>query len=114
MRSSDLQRYKKMLLEKQREVLTANSDIHSQIPASGLTEGDLIDQANADAEAELQVRLRQTDGKLLRAIEEALVRIKRGTYGVCTSCQQPISAARLRAVPWTHRCLKCKEQDQRA
>jgi DnaK suppressor protein len=114
MLSSDLQRYKRMLLEKQREVLTANSDIHSQLGAAGLTEGDLIDRANADAEAELQVRLRQTDGKLLRGIEEALVRIKRGTYGLCTSCQQPISVARLRAVPWAQRCLKCKEQDQRA
>lgn len=113
MRLPDLQRYKKMLANKQREILSANSDIRSHLPASGVKEGDLIDQANADAEAELQVSLRQTDGKLLRAIEEALGRIRRGTYGICAACRQPISAARLRAVPWTHRCLKCKEQDQR-
>jgi len=113
MRSSELRRYEKMLLEKRQEVLSVNSDIHSQLPAAGVTEGDVVDQANADAEADLQVRLRQTDGKLLRAIDEALVRIRRGTYGVCASCQQPISAARLKAVPWTHHCLECKEREQR-
>jgi DnaK suppressor protein len=114
MRSSDLQRYKKMLLEKRQEVLSANSDMHSHLPAAGVTEGDLVDQANADAEAELQVRLRQTDGKLLRAIEDALARIRQRTFGICTDCQQPISAARLQAVPWTHHCLRCKQQEQRA
>lgn len=111
MRRSELRRYQKSL-EKQREILSAKSDLHSQLPAADVNVGDLIDEANADLEAELQVRLRQTNGRLLRAIDEALVRIRRGTYGLCTSCQRPISAARLRAVPWTHRCVKCEEQDQ--
>jgi RNA polymerase-binding transcription factor DksA len=71
--------------------------------------GDLIDQANADAEAELQIRLHQTYGHLLRAIEEALGRIREGTSGVCLVCKQPISKARLEAVPWTHLCSECKE-----
>jgi RNA polymerase-binding protein DksA len=69
--------------------------------------GDLIDHANADAE--LQIRLHETDSQLLRAIEEALVRIRQGTFGVCQVCNQPISKARLEAVPWTRLCLECKE-----
>lgn len=112
MRWSDLRRYQK-LLAKQREILSAKSDLHSLLPAADVAVGDLIDEANADLEAELQVRLRQMNGRLLRAIDEALVRIRRGTYGLCTSCQRPISAARLRAVPWAHRCVKCEAQDQR-
>ncbi len=35
-----------------------------------------MDQASADLEAELQIRLRQTNGRLARAIEEALSRIR--------------------------------------
>lgn len=110
MRLARLRRYKNMLLKKRRVVSSAKSGVHTQVPAAGVTEGDLIDQANANVEAELQVRLHQTDGKLLRAIEEALVRMRKGTYGICTVCQQPISAARLEAVPWTHLCRECKEQ----
>ncbi len=43
--------------------------------------GDLKDDANA--EAELQIRLHRTGGRLLRAIEEALGRIRLGTYEIC-------------------------------
>jgi DnaK suppressor protein len=81
------------------------------VPAAGVLQGDMIDQANADAEAELQIRLHQTDGRLLRAIEEAVARIRQGTYGVCAVCKQPISKARLEAVPWTRLCLDCKERE---
>jgi RNA polymerase-binding transcription factor DksA len=46
---------------------------------------------------------------LLRAIDEALVRMRRGTYGVCEMRQQPISKPRLEAVPWARHCRDCKE-----
>jgi DnaK suppressor protein len=69
-----------------------------------------MDQATADSEAELQIRLHKSDGRLLKAIEEALARIRQGTYGVCVVCTQPILNARLEAVPWTHLCRECKER----
>jgi DnaK suppressor protein len=74
----------------------------------------MIDQANADAEAELQIRLHRTDGRLTRAIEEALTRIQQGKYGVCEVCKRPISKARLEAVPWTRLCRECKEREHSA
>ena len=107
---SDLYRYKRLLLEKQQELSTAHGDAQGRVPAAGGLEGDLIDQANADAEAELQIQLHRTDGRLLRAIEEALARIEKHTYGVCEVCKQSISRARLEAVPWTHLCRECKER----
>jgi len=93
----DLQRYKELLLEKERELSSVQGDAATRAPAAGGLEGDLIDQANADAEAELQIRLHQTDARLLRAIEEALARIKQRTFGVCRVCKQPVSKARLEA-----------------
>jgi RNA polymerase-binding transcription factor len=106
---ADLRRYHRLLLQKQRELSSALGEAHSRVPAAGGLEGDLIDQANADEEAELQIRLHQTDGRLLRAIEEALTRIRQGIYGVCEVCKQPISKARLEAVPWARHCRECKE-----
>ena len=110
----DLQRYKELLLEKQRELSSVQGDAAARIPAAGGLEGDLIDQANADAEAELQIRLHRTDGRLARAIEEALARIRQGAFGLCDVCKQPISKARLEAVPWTRHCRECKEWEHSA
>ncbi len=73
----------------------------------GGLESNLIGQANADAEAELQIRLHQTGSRLLRAIEEALGRIRQGTFGVCQVCKQPISSARQEAELRARQRLPC-------
>ena len=111
MAPADLQRYKRLLLQKQRELSSVREDAGARVPAAGGMEGDLIDQANADAEAELQIRLHETDGRLLRAVEEGLARIRQGTFGVCQVCKRRISKARLGAVPWTRLCRECKEHE---
>ena len=65
---------------------------------------------NGEADAATQIRLRQTDGKLLRAIDDALARILREEFGICAECGEPISKARLEAVPWTRYCRDCNER----
>jgi DnaK suppressor protein len=110
MHAKELQRYKQLLVEKRQELQTPLTNAGAVIPGAGGLEGDFLDQATADAEAELQIQLRQTDGRLLRAIDDAIARMKHGTYGVCEACKRPISKARLDAVSWTHVCRKCKEQ----
>ncbi len=107
MNARDLNRYKRFLLAKQREL----SVTRGVVPAAGGSQGDLVDEANLDTEADLQIQVRQTDVRLLRAIEEALTRIRRGTFGICEVCRRPISRARLEAVPWTRHCLDCKERE---
>lgn len=102
------------MLEKRRELVSALGDARTLLPAAGGWEGDLIDQANADAEAELQIRLHRTDGPLARAIDEALIRIKKRTYGICEVCKHAMAKARLEAVPWTRLCRECKEREHSA
>jgi hypothetical protein len=62
---SELKRYHRLLLEKQRVLSSAQGDAQARVPAAGGLQGDLIDQANADAEAELQIRLHQSEGRLV-------------------------------------------------
>jgi DnaK suppressor protein len=112
MNAKDLDGYKQLLLAKRREVEAGAIRTIGAAGRPGERRADVIDQATEAAQADLQVHLHQTDSRLLRAIEEALGRIERGTFGVCGTCKHPISTARLDAVPWTHLCRDCKEQQQ--
>ena len=110
MNARDLDWYKRLLLATLEELSARRDGAETLVPGAGGRQGDIIDQANSDAEAELQIRVHQSDAHLLRAIEEALARIRQGTFGVCQACKQPISRARLEAVPWTRLCRECKER----
>ena len=45
---------------------------------------------------------------LLFEIEDALVRLDDGTYGVCEDCRTPIPSGRLETIPYARRCLTCQ------
>ena len=109
MNKSDLFRYKNLLLAKQHELTTGKS-LAGSISPGGEPHGDPVDMAADEASATVQMRLKQTDSKLLRAIEDALTRIRQEKFGTCEECGQPISKARLEAVPWARYCRDCKEQ----
>jgi RNA polymerase-binding transcription factor len=114
MNAAELQRYKRLLLARLDELSSKRSAAASLAPGAGDSQGDDIDQANAHAEADLHIRLHQSDSHLLRAIEDALARISHDRFGVCETCGSPISRARLEAVPWTRLCRDCKEREQSA
>jgi DnaK suppressor protein len=103
--------YKEALLRKRGEILSMGG----VKPLQGTMEnnsrqGDLADQASGNNEVHIQLKLKQTDAKILRAIEEALYRMEKGTYGSCRDCGEEIAAARLNAIPWTRVCISCKEK----
>ena len=109
-KAEDTARYKRVLLAKRDELTAAAGEAETLVPPANDTSGDVVDWARADTEAELQIRRRQSDAHLMRAIEDALARISAGRFGVCEVCKQPISIARLEAVPWTRVCRDCKEE----
>ena len=106
--------FKESLLKKRGDILAAGGGI-KPISASMDTntrQGDLADQASGNNEVHIQLKLKQTDAKILQAIEEALRRIDEGTFGVCRDCGEPIADARLDAIPWTRVCISCKEKQK--
>jgi len=104
--------FKETLLKKRGEILAASTGTRP-LPASAdvnSRQGDLADQASGNNEVHIQLKLKQTDAKILQAIEEALVRMEKGTFGICRDCGEPIPRARLEAIPWTRVCISCKQK----
>lgn len=46
----------------------------------------------------------------LRQVEDAIVRLDAGTYGICANCGRPIPAARLEVRPFATHCVACAEK----
>jgi DnaK suppressor protein len=107
----DVQTYRDALLKKRVEILGTGGVKPLQASMENNTrQGDMADQASGNNEVHIQLKLKQTDAKILQAIEEALGRIDKDTYGVCRDCGEPIAPARLNAIPWTRVCIACKEK----
>ena len=112
--ASTLAALKEALLKKRGEILLTTTGTRP-LPASAdvnSRQGDLADQASGNNEVHIQLKLKQTDAKILQAIEEALHRMERGAYGACRDCGDPIAPARLEAIPWTRVCISCKQKQQ--
>ena len=107
MNKRDLKKFKNALEQKRESIISTAKKAHWD-NMEDTRHGDFVDQASDDNEVHVNLRLLQIDAKLLRAIDAAIDRINKGTYGICTSCEQAIGPARLKAVPWTSVCIECK------
>jgi DnaK suppressor protein len=67
------------------------------------------DQAQVSHDEFVSQHLNSLDYVQLRMVEEALDRLDSGDYGICLSCEQPIPAKRLQALPWARCCVRCQE-----
>ncbi|SRR5579871_698600 len=118
-----LETYTRLLLgERQRlrqelsEMEEQQVKTHEEKPVADVGGGydeDLVDVASEAFEREKGLALESTVQGLLAMVEDALRRIRAGTYGVCAGCGQPIDGNRLRAIPYARLCIKCKEREER-
>src|SRR5215217_8300348 len=98
----EVERYRTQLLQKRGELLggSATKPLQWTMENNSGRQGDMADQAAGYNEVHIQLKLKQTDAKILQAIEGALLRIEEGSYGICRDCGEPIAEARLTAIPW--------------
>ena len=75
----------------------------------GLTFSNEIDLASSLEGREMVFQLSSRDRRELKLIDETLIKIKEGTYGICESCGKKITTKRLQILPLTTLCIECKE-----
>src|SRR5882762_7708172 len=60
---------------------------------------DAVDMSLMDVNQEIALRLGEHESQMVADIDQALLRIKEGSYGTCARCEGPINERRLEAVP---------------
>lgn len=73
---------------------------------------DTGDQALMDLERELGISLSEMRNRKRQLIDEALVRVEDGSYGLCADCGIEISERRLEAVPFAKLCVDCQSREE--
>jgi RNA polymerase-binding transcription factor len=74
------------------------------------TAQDIADKAASSYNKEFLFHQSNNDRQLLMMVENALARIREGSFGECISCGKEINPKRLEAVPWTRHCIECQEK----
>lgn len=119
MKANELNFFKELILEKRREVHNSlgGTDCvgigngEGRRKTNGKNHGPYMDNL-WDHTRSLEDRYYDSVRmkKYLSRLDEALRRIEKGEYGVCLGCRKQIPRERLKYVPHTRWCVKCKSQ----
>jgi DnaK suppressor protein len=117
MNKRDLKRFKKLIEEEKQAVLLKLGMIEEEI--AGLRSSKSGNQSYSNHMADIGSDAMETEQAFLHAskgtnyllaLEDALKRIEKGTYGTCESCDQKIPPRRLEAYLAARLCVQCKSK----
>ena len=111
MDAQKLEHYRRILTEQlgQRTQL-ARENQSDALDSAGADDGakDVADQSVKDVTQEIEYRLSERESQLIADIDQALMRIDEGTYGVCVRCGKEIPERRLEALPTARYDAECQ------
>jgi RNA polymerase-binding protein DksA len=116
----DTGKFREKLLDERGRVVAAIDHLHESNSGSLEDETEeetydnhLADSATATLNREIDYTLEENSEHVLAAIDGALGRIDRGTFGTCARCGKPIAEERLEAIPYANRCIDCQRLAER-
>lgn len=102
-----LEKEKQELEERLKNLTAADEEVFVKAPDFGGEVNEFSIEADQVEEIGNILALKQALDHTLKGVNEALERIKNGTYGVCRRCQKDIELKRLRVEPAATLCSKC-------
>lgn len=113
--SDELKEFEELILDKLAKAKKELDFIRNTLSKKGDTGTDstastvkVLEDGADTAEKENLTQLAARQSKFINNLENALIRIKNGTYGVCIDTGKLISKERLRAVPHTQHSIEAK------
>jgi DnaK suppressor protein len=112
MRSGSIEKIRAILMKRRAALRQSLADDVNLLRGASDVVGDEVDAALETAAGEASSQLAEVESRELAEIENALARIKEGSYGKCESCDKAIAPARLQALPYATLCIKCAREEE--
>jgi DnaK suppressor protein len=104
-----LEHFRRLLLEQlRRSTEHIRTEQAAALELSDEDVKDSVDLSVLDLNREIIFRLGERDSQVVADIDQALLRIKEGTYGICARCSKPIDERRLEAIPTARYDAPCQ------
>lgn len=101
---------KRIIREAKEEIAKFIKGEERQLVDTALDDGDW---SLVDLSEDINLRKLTTHKETLNKIDEAIRKLREGTYGICEDCGAEISEARLKVIPFAIYCIDCKEKRER-
>lgn len=108
--SAEFEAIRRKLLEQKQELLHRAAKVRADITrSSGPLDKDFAEQVVQMENDAVLAGIGEATAAELAQINRALAQLDQGTYGLCSTCGQPIGARRLQVLPYSDRCIACAE-----
>lgn len=108
MNEAQIEHFRKILKAWHAQIMEEAERTKSQMQDDVTNFADPADRATQEEEFSLELRNRDRERKLLKRIEQTLVKLDSGDYGYCDTCGIEIGLKRLEARPTAELCVDCK------
>ncbi len=106
--------FKKKLSEWKTEIIRSNNEaLYNGSMDDNSVSADIVDQASSYTDKTVEMKAINRQIKLIAKIDQALKRIKDGTYGYCAETGEPIGIKRLIARPVAELCIAAQEKHEK-
>jgi len=106
--------FKKKLNEWKTEIIKTNNEaLYNGSLDDNSISADIVDQASSYTDKTVEMKAINRQIKLISKIDQALTRIKDGTYGFCAETGEPIGLKRLIARPVAELCIAAQEKHEK-
>ena len=106
--------FTKKLISWRKEIVKSNNDnVVLNNLDDNVASADIVDQASSYTEKTVEMRASNRRRKLINKIDQALKRLKDGTYGYCEDTGEPIGLKRLIARPIATLCIEAQEKHEK-
>jgi len=112
MNAKQLEYFRQKLLFWREQLVREAARISDLLKEKSLREADVVDQGALEADKALKLRIRNRYIKLIYKINDALGRIKDGTYGYCEETGKEIGIERLEARPVATLSLEAQKRHE--